>query len=169
MQLFDPKNLAFLLIAVLVTGITALNSYTTHSASQLFVAGYDYNAKEFVRNQIVADTQATLAEMNKMLDDAIACGKITGEIAQKNEAKFQEAAGYYVRARAEIQALSIEIYGLQSVISANGQHIRECHRLLKENNIPIPGGEPQPEEPEPAQAKPTEKTADLGSSLGGSS
>lgn len=131
-------NYVTLLLTVVVLAATGLNSFTTKSNCELFLAGVDYNTNEMARNKMVADLQIVQAIKDQQLAKLAAVIESEAARADRAESAFNDLAGRFVEMRRHLNAANVEAYSLNELLKVAAGHITECHRLLKENCIEAP-------------------------------
>lgn len=142
---------AHLVLILVVVAVTALNSYTTRMHCELYLSGVEHNNNELVRTRIVQSTQRLLADKDAYASKLVDVAKSEAERAALIEGQFNDLVKQYVQLRHAFNQARMEVYGLQQLLSVIGNHIRECHELMKSNNITPPA---LPEPPTQEQKEP---------------
>jgi hypothetical protein len=132
------NNLVSVLLIIGVLAVTGLNHFTTMSHCELYLSGVQYINAEMARNKMVHEMHVVAAVKEQQLDRITTIAENESVKANETEAKFNELVQHYVQLRHAYQQLGIENYGLNELLKVAGQHIEECHRLLKEHNIDPP-------------------------------
>ncbi len=161
-------NIVTLLLTLVVLAVTALNSYTTQLNCDVYLSGVEYNNNELIRTRIIHNTQVLLAEKDAQAAKVVEVAQSEAQRADNLQGEFNGLAKQYVQLRHAFNDVRMDLYNYQQVLSAAGQHIVECHKLLEANGItppelpdvqiqspPMPEATPSPATP----AKPENKTA----------
>lgn len=141
--------------------LNAINQLTLYIAiGVLFMAAYTtYQVHELSRIQ---DFQSRTSRAQEQVELLASVARAECDRSDRLEANFDALTRQYVEQNARMRYFLGQLNGANQALSILGNHIEDCHRLMKENQVPVPAmrvdvGETEP----PAESQAEEMPENL--------